>query len=388
MPEKDVKTLPPELIREVLLVSDQRTVLTLRCSSKLCKFFADEVILLHLARNPHNIKLVLSTRVDPQNPPSAPDEPQNPPIDPFPNPESVAYVGSDARLHLQKRTVVLDLVFANPSDAFDPSIVDLPEDTPNSVSKLRESVKYLQHKYAVLALDIIETIRFMQQILSFRFLDGRGRKDINKKGQKMTATMREIILRLGKFNDIGTEYQDMYNEFLPLCGPLRELKVMVNPFSVPSNRSYACSLTAKGRILAQVCTNPACAGGNIKGPLSLIYWSVLFHPPEYGTCGDDDEEEDCDDDEEEDCDDDEEGGDDDEEDGDDDQEDGDGVEIGILMAGMRNGDQVDVMGMRMELDVRSALLLGGFDRNTDKAKVATLSPTKRFFSAFWRMIGS
>ncbi|KAJ3300606.1 hypothetical protein HK104_009263 [Borealophlyctis nickersoniae] len=49
--------LPPELLRQVVLVTDQRTVLTLRHSSKLCKLLADEVILSYMA--PRHIKIIL-----------------------------------------------------------------------------------------------------------------------------------------------------------------------------------------------------------------------------------------------------------------------------------------------------------------------------------------
>ncbi|KAJ3282370.1 hypothetical protein HK104_010926 [Borealophlyctis nickersoniae] len=338
--------LPPELLREVVLVTDQRTVLTLRHSSKLCKLFAEEVILSYAARHADNFKITLSTLVDGQTPSSAATPPeqsvdqvnsttlwtvvdaQTPSPATTPPVQSVGYVGSRARFDRERRTVTVDLFLA-------PRNQTIPSDD----TWLRDTIDAL-NEVSMTMSDIVEEVPSLRKARStIRNLWSRvvkkhdvdGAVSIKKLLRKKASKVGTVQLTLQKE---GARLQRYYDKAAGEVGNLLQEAELFAPFLVPvAAPSQTLTLTAKGRCVIRARTRPAAARDGIP---SLISGTIMRHPRRVHDRGQDQHG----------------GG------GDDECR---GAEVRIVMGGFKSGENVEVLGFRMEMNVASALLLGGFD---------------------------
>ncbi|KAJ3290123.1 hypothetical protein HK104_007005 [Borealophlyctis nickersoniae] len=308
--------LPPELLRQVVLVTDQRTVLTLRHSSKLCKLFADEVILSYSARHPDKIKMTLSTLVDAQTPSPAVTLPV----------QSVEYVGSQARFDLKRRTVTVDLVLPRRNQTVPlhlswlPKHINLLNELSMSMSEFLGEVIKLQNMRA----------RIRDMWWDVKNHDGDGAVSIRKSLRQKASEVG--ILQLA-FQRKAARLQRIYNTAAGAgFGAYLRATERVAPFLVPvTGPSKTLTLTAKGRGVIRARTRPAPGGDGI--PL-LVSGTIICHPRhtpdgDRGGGGGDDE--------------------------------GHGGDVRVVMAGFKRGEKMEVLGFRMEMNVASALFLGGFD---------------------------
>ncbi|KAJ3293895.1 hypothetical protein HK104_004124 [Borealophlyctis nickersoniae] len=353
MPQRTTRTtpLPPELLRQVVLVTDQRTVLTLRYSSKLCKLFADEVILFYSARHPENIKIILSTLVDAQTPSPATTltvqaDAQTPSPAATPPVQSVEDVGSQARFDLKRRTVTVDLVLA-PRNRTVPSYLTW---LPKHINLINE-----------LSMDMSD---FLDGVIRLQNMRSRIRnvwRVVMKHGGYGAVFIRSLRIDASA---IGTQQlgyqrsvarlQRSYNKAAGAgFGTYLRVTERFAPFFVPIGAaSQTLTLTAKGRAVIRARTRRAPAGDGIPW---LTSGTIIRHPRrvhdedqlQHGGGGGGGGDDEC-----------------------------RGGNVRIVMAGVKRREKMEVLGFRMEMNVASALFLGGFDgtkASVDPSTAVTVS---------------
>ncbi|KAJ3278506.1 hypothetical protein HK104_002284 [Borealophlyctis nickersoniae] len=356
--------LPPELLREVVLVTDQRTVLTLRHSSKLCKLFADEVILSYSARHPDNIKITLSALVDAQTP-----SPTTPPV------QSVEYVGSQAWFDLKRGTVTVDLVLAARTQTVPSNLTWLPKhinaltemskllsdnvDHLIRIQKMRSGIRDMWRDVTKRDDDAVSLRKSLRKQaleigtsqLTYQKGAARVQRDYNKAAAAgFSALLRATERSAPSLAHVAARLRRKYNKAAGAgFSAFLRAKERFAPFLVPvAPPSQTLTLTAKGRGVIRARTRPALGGDGIP---SLISGTVIRHPRPVqeedqlqGGGGGDDQ-----------C---------------------RGGDVRVVMAGFKRGEKMEVFGFRMEMNVASALFLGGFDAmkaSVDSSTAAAVS---------------